>query len=237
MAFPRYDQEFVLCTDASDVGVGSILAQNDDSGVEKTFASRAFSGSEKNWTTTEKEAFAVVWSLEHFNAYVYGHKVVVHSDHCALQWLRDIKNPCGKLARWILKLEEFDYTSVHRAGSLMAHAYALLRAPVNGIKVVGMSAEELLDAQLLYEDLSTVFGWITDGVRPDTISTDSQVLKILYNLFDNLLINDQVLLCRKWFDYNNEKVRIQIVVPAGMQKQVTSQAHSICGHMGVAKTF
>ena len=239
MAFPRYDQEFVLYTDASDVGVGSILAQKDDSGVEKTvaFASRAFSGSEKNWTTTEKEAFAVVWSLEHFNAYVYGHKVVVYSDHRALQWLRDIKNPSGKLARWILKLEEFDYTIVHRAGSLMAHADALSRAPVNGIKVVGMTAEELLDAQLLDEDLSTVVGWVTDGVRPDTISTDSQVLKILYKLFDNLLINDQGLLCRKWFDYNNEKVRIQIVVPEGMQKKVVAQAHSICGHMGVAKTF
>ena len=110
MAFPRFDREFVLYTDASDVGVGSILAQKDDSGVERTvaFASRAFSGSEKNCTTTEKEAFAVIWGLEHFNAYVYGHKVIVYTDHRALQWLRDIKNPSGKLARWILKLEEFD---------------------------------------------------------------------------------------------------------------------------------
>ena len=151
MAFPRFDREFVLYTDASDVGVGSILAQKDDLGVERTvaFASRAFSGSEKNWSTTEKEAFAVIWGLEHFNAYVYGHKVIVYTDHRALQWLRDIKNPCGKLARWILKLEEFDYTIVHRPGSLMAHADALSRAPANGIKIIGVTAEELLDAQLL----------------------------------------------------------------------------------------
>ena len=38
MAFPRFDREFVLYTDASDVGVGSILAQKDDSGVERTVA-------------------------------------------------------------------------------------------------------------------------------------------------------------------------------------------------------
>eukprot|EP00794_Sanderia_malayensis_P006722 gene6722-7482_t len=239
MAFPRFDREFVLYTDASDIAVGSILAEKDDSGVERTvaFASRALTGCEKNWTTTEKEAFAVVWGLDHFNAYVYGHKVVVYSDHRALQWLRNIKHPSGKLARWILKLEEFDYSIVHRAGTLMAHADVLSRAPANGVKVIGMTAEELLDAQLLDNAIGTVFGWVTDGVRPDSISTDSRVLKILYKLFESLLINGQGLLCRKWFDYNSEKIRTQIVVPEGMQKKVIAQAHSTCGHMGVAKTF
>ena len=95
----------------------------------------------------------------------------------------------------------------------------------------------MLDAHLLDEDLSIVFGWVADGVRPDSISNHSQVLKILYNLFVNLLINDQGLLCRRWFDHNSEKARIEIVVPKGMQKKVVAQAHSICGHMGVTKTF
>ena len=119
----------------------------------------------------------------------------------------------------------------------MTHADALSRAPVNGIKVIGMAAEDLLDAQLLDEDLNTVYGWVADGMKPDSITTDSQVLKILFKLFESLLINRQGLLCRKWFDYNNEKTRTQIVVPGGMQKKVVAQAHLNCGHMGVAKTF
>ena len=119
----------------------------------------------------------------------------------------------------------------------LAHADALSRAPANGIKIIGVTAEELLDAQLLDKDFNTVYGWVTDGMRPDNITTDSQVLKILYKLYESLLINDQGLLCRKWFDYNNEKIRVQIVVPEEMQKKVVTQAHLNCGHMGVAKTF
>ena len=79
----------------------------------------------------------------------------------------------------------------------MAHADALSRAPAYGIKVIGVTAEELLDVQLLDKDLNTVYGWVTDGIRPDNITTDSQVLKILYKLYGSLLINDQGLLCRK----------------------------------------
>ena len=75
-----------MYTDASDAGVGAILSQEDDNGEEFviSFASKAFSGAEKRSTTMEKEAFAVVWGLQYFHAYVYGQKVVVFTDHKAL---------------------------------------------------------------------------------------------------------------------------------------------------------
>ena len=96
-----------MYTDASDGGIGAVLCQKVDDGDEKviSFASKAFSGAEKNWTTTEKEAYAVVWALQYFHPCVYGRKVTIYTDHKALKWLRDIKQPNGKLARWILKLD------------------------------------------------------------------------------------------------------------------------------------
>ena len=111
LGFPDTDKDYVLYTDASDVGIGAVLTQKDENGTENviSFASKAFSGSEKNWTTTEKEAFAVVWAFQYFHPYVYGRHVMVFTDHRALQWLRAMKHPNGKLARWILKLEEYDY--------------------------------------------------------------------------------------------------------------------------------
>ena len=87
----------------------------------KSYASKGFSSSEKNWVVTEKEAFTVVWALQYFHAYVYGVKSVVYSDHKALTWLRNMTHPSGKLARWILKVELYDYEIIHRLGSLMAH--------------------------------------------------------------------------------------------------------------------
>ena len=108
LGFPCLDREFILYTDASDAGVGAILSQKDDKSEEFviSFASKAFTGAEKRWTTMEKEAFAVVWGLQYFHAYVYGQKVVVFTDHKSFQWLRDLKLPNGKLARWLLKLEQ-----------------------------------------------------------------------------------------------------------------------------------
>ena len=105
LGFPDTDRDYSVYTDASDVGTGAVLAQVDDCGAERviSFASKAFSGAEKNWTTTEKEAFAVVWALQHFHPYVYGRKVRVITDHKALTWLKGIKHPNGKLARWIIK--------------------------------------------------------------------------------------------------------------------------------------
>ena len=79
LGFPDTGRDYSVCTDASDVRIGAVLAHVDDSRAERaiSFASKAFSRAEKNWTTTEKEAFAVVWALQHFHPYVYGRKVRV----------------------------------------------------------------------------------------------------------------------------------------------------------------
>ena len=77
MAFPDFNGDYILYCDASDVGVGAVLIQKDENEEEKvvSFASKAFSRAEKNWTTTEKEAFAVVWALQYFHPYVYEEKL------------------------------------------------------------------------------------------------------------------------------------------------------------------
>ena len=66
LAFPVPDSDYILYTDASDVGVGAVLAQEGEEEERViSYASKAFSGAEKNWTTTEKEAYAVDWALQY----------------------------------------------------------------------------------------------------------------------------------------------------------------------------
>ena len=87
LAFPNFDQDFVLETDASIQGLGAILSQKDQDGRQHppAYASRALTGSEKNYLIRELETLAVVWGLKHFRYYPYGHRVTVLTDHSAVK--------------------------------------------------------------------------------------------------------------------------------------------------------
>ena len=60
LAHARYDEEFVLQTDASEIYLGAILFQ-----CNKAVAiySKKISPQERNYTITEKELFAIISSL------------------------------------------------------------------------------------------------------------------------------------------------------------------------------
>lgn len=108
LAYPRFDKPFILQTDASDVGLGAVLAQLDETGHERVlaYASRTLSGREGNYTTMEKEALAVVFATEHFRVYLLGRKFCLVTDNSALKWLHSVQ-PNGRIARWIMDLQQF----------------------------------------------------------------------------------------------------------------------------------
>ncbi len=133
LAYPNFGKEFVLQTDASDYGVGAVLSQLDDLGNEKViaYASKALSPREQKYSTTEKEAFAVVFGTAHFRVYLLGRHFKLITDHNALRWLHTMEAK-GRLARWIMDLQEFDFSVVHRAGRIHNNADALSRlVPTN----------------------------------------------------------------------------------------------------------
>ena len=85
--YPDFGKPFLLETDASIKGLGAILSQKQsDSQVHPVaYASRALSPPEKNYSVTELETLVVVWAVQHFNAYLYGHEVTVFTDHSAVK--------------------------------------------------------------------------------------------------------------------------------------------------------
>lgn len=192
LVFPATDRDYTHCiVHVHCIGIRAVLTQLDEQGTERviSYASKAFSASERNWTTTEKEAFAVVWGLQYFHPYVYGRQVKVFTDHKALQWLKEMKHPNGKLARWIMKLQEYEYTVQRKPSSLMQHADALSRA-----------TNELRELQDLDEDISKAKRWVSKGSRPrETLKDGSVVLHALYNIFDSLCIENH-LFYRTWED-------------------------------------
>jgi hypothetical protein len=55
-------EPFELYTDASDQAIGAVLMQN---GKPVYFYSKKFDSAQKNYTVSEKEALAIVWTLQH----------------------------------------------------------------------------------------------------------------------------------------------------------------------------
>ena len=86
---------------------------------------------EQRYGITELETLAVVWSLRHFRAYLYGHKCIVYTDHSPVKSLLKTKHPYGKLARWREVVSEFDLEVKYHPGHKNANADALSRSPVS----------------------------------------------------------------------------------------------------------
>lgn len=130
LPYPDPKLPYLLDTDASAEGIGAVLSQVKD-GREHVVAyySAKFSRPERNYCVTRKELLAVVRSLEHFHPYLYGAEFTVRTDHAALQWLKTLKVPEGQLARWLGRLEQYNYHIVHRPGRVHCNADSLSRRP------------------------------------------------------------------------------------------------------------
>ncbi|UYV84622.1 hypothetical protein LAZ67_X002869, partial [Cordylochernes scorpioides] len=123
-----------LYCDASTQGIAGILKQvHPDGKVHPTqYYSRALRPHERNYTISELECLAIVESIEKFRIYLSGTKFTVYSDHQALQWLKTIKNPSGRLFRWSLRLSTYDYEIQYLKGTQQHEADFLSRNPFCG---------------------------------------------------------------------------------------------------------
>nr|VZH94052.1 unnamed protein product [Spirometra erinaceieuropaei] len=104
LAFPNISESappFILDTDASDVAIGAVLSQQQTDGLEHPliFASQTLTKPERNYSTTRKELLAVVTFVKKFHHYLAGKRFILRTDHQALRWLENFKDPTGQLAR------------------------------------------------------------------------------------------------------------------------------------------
>ena len=134
LQYPDFSQPFIVTTDASNYAVGAILSQG-EIGKDKpiAYASRTLNKHEGNYSTTEKELLAIIFGINTFRPYIYGYKFKIVTDHRPLTFLFNAKDPGGRLLRWRLKLEEYNYEIVYKPGRINSNADALSRNPINAI--------------------------------------------------------------------------------------------------------
>ena len=128
LSIPLPSDSFCLHTDASGLGIGAVLSVTRARKEHPVaYYSRKLSKAERNYSATELEGLAVVASIQHFSVYLYGVHFVVVTDHRALSFLSSSKLQPGRLARWALLLQEYNFSVKYRPRSQNGNADALSR--------------------------------------------------------------------------------------------------------------
>ena len=131
LTIPKMGHNFVLQTDASQVGLGAILYQDVEGTLRPiSYISRKLNSAEVNYSVIEQECLAIKWAIEMFYQYLYGGRFTVRTDHAPLKWLKQNKEKNSRLMRWALSLQAYDFTVEYVKGSENFLADMLSRSPL-----------------------------------------------------------------------------------------------------------
>ncbi|ROT65408.1 hypothetical protein C7M84_016621 [Penaeus vannamei] len=206
------------------------------------------------------ELAAVVKGLSNFHHYLYGAQFTIRTDHAALRWLKTLKEPEGQLARWLGKLEQYNYQVVHRAGRVHSNADSLSRRPCEPDcnhcfhreseitcrrLVVSESIAEAdkrwREDQQKDQDLAPVIQWLEAGKkRPqwEAVSLESPATKFLVDQWEALRLENGILQ-RSCMDAATGKQQWLIVAPLSRREGLLKEVHNgkTSGHLGIKRTM
>lgn len=225
--------EHELHTDACSFGIGGVLIQKDSEGNRQpvAFYSRNTTPAETKLHSYELETIAVVDSLERFKYYLLNKHFTIYTDCHSLKLSAMKKELVPKIARWFLKIQEFDFDLQFRPGSQMLHADALSRHPncvVDGCDPV---------AHRIYRLGMEENDWIS------TLQNQDGDLKRIRKILDGELINqpDTTEIEKNYISsdgrlYKQTENGPRFVVPRGIRYHVIHSAHDKMGHPGLDRT-
>ena len=104
LQLPNFGKTFELECDASGLSIGGVLMQD---GKPVAYFSEKLHGSVLNYSTYDKELYALVRSLETWRHYLWPKEFVIHSDHESLKYLHSQNNLNRRHAKWVEFIESF----------------------------------------------------------------------------------------------------------------------------------
>lgn len=200
-------------TDASSKGIAGILLQEQADKHLKPVAyfSRVTSPAEQVYHSYELETLAVVETLQRFRIYLIGSHFTIVTDCSAVRYTFSKKDLIPRIARWWLRVQEFDFEIEHRPSDSMKHVDALSRNP----QVMLLTQEDwFLSVQLQDDLIHQIVEQLNNNTNPD---------------LDRDYVYKNSRLYRK--TTNGEK----LVIPRGARFQLLHKYHDEIGHPGLAR--
>ena len=233
LTHPDVSRPYILYTDASDKAVGAILVQRDEHGVEKviSYLSHKLSGAQLNWATIEKEAYAVLYALKKFHAYLWGAKFEIHTDHKPLRSLfkSEIKN--SKLQRWALNISQYNAPIMYHPGKLNVRADMLSRIAAVQPKIQLVPPYDVPDV------------WNTDRIDPKQLADLQQrqfpdaFIEASQETDESCYVVEGGLLYTLAEPSAHAGRYMRLLLPQQYRQQVIDRCHAEVGHAAFAKTL
>ena len=244
MSYFDPNKETQVIVDASPVGVAGIMLQE---GKVICYASKSLTDVEKRYSQTERENLAIVWAIEHWHIYLFGHPFVLVTDAKALEniYSNPKSKPPARLERWRLRLQAYDFKVVYKPGQSNMSDY-LSRHPDSSQNKTSRQyglAEEYLTFITQHDvpKAMTLDEIVKETTKDNCLQTVIQNVK--RDSWDKSYSNktlDTFSRCKNELtvvSLENGEVLLhdtKLVIPAKLQNKVIAIAHE--GHQGIVRT-
>ena len=153
LALPIVGSGYVVYCDASRVGLGCVLMQQDR---VIAYASRQLKKHEQNYPTHDLEMAAVVFALKIWRHYLYGETCEIYTDHKSLKYIFEQKDLNLRQRRWMELVKDYDCSILYHPGKANVVADALSR------KSLGSLAHIQVERRPIVQELQQVEN---DGIQ------------------------------------------------------------------------
>ena len=241
MAYFDDKSQTEVIVDASPIGLGAILAQEDKRGQRKiiAYASRALTDVESRYSQTEREALAVVWACEHFHLYLFGQNFTVISDHKPLEGIfnRPMSRTNVRIERWCIRLQSYDFVLRYKPGDDNPADF-LSRHPVNSANANTPHETKIAEDYIAFVASHTVPKSMTTAEVKNATERDA-VLQDLMKAVQTGRWNDRLQPFHRFKEelsvYDGLVFRgARLIIPETLQMKVVTIAHQ--AHQGIVKT-
>ena len=237
LAYPCFDKEFFLNTDASLNAVSGELFQYDNDEMRRpiAFFSRVLQAPEKNYFITELELLAIVNSCEKFRQYILGYPITVLTDHHALTFLNRCVLSHGRLTRWSLYLQEYNLKVKYIKGSDNVAADILSRYPpqVHNLPPTNLEINVFVARKPIISHLDLTFQELLNSQQNDPFF--GKIYNKLKEGGENrskYVIHNNILFFKQKDDDN-----WRLCIPGSIENKIITHAHERIGHFGAEKTY